>query len=56
MTLSTKLQNLNASLLDKTCIFELKPYFFFTVTKKDTNTFYLLFKNNFILVLCNKIK
>ena len=34
VALSVNLQKLNAFLLYKTCIFELKPNFFFTVPKK----------------------
>ena len=57
--LPMNLQKPNAFLLYKTCIFELKPYFFFIVTivtiQKDAHTVYLPFKNDFILVLYNKI-
>ena len=38
------------------CVFELKPYIlFFIATKKDAHIVHLSFKNDFILVLCNKI-
>ena len=33
----------------------MKPYFFFTVTKKDDHLDYLSYQNSFILVLCNNI-
>ena len=46
--LSMNLQKPNAFLLYKTCILELKPFFFSTFTKKMPI-------NDFILVLCNKI-
>ena len=46
----------NTVLLYKTCVFELKPYIFFLYSYiKDAHTVHLLFKNGFILVLCNKI-
>ena len=38
----------------KTCVFELKPYFFFIATQKMP-MFTFSFKNDFTLVLCNKI-
>ena len=39
----------------KTCVFELKPYFFFIATQKMPIQFTFSFKNGFTLVLCNKI-
>ena len=46
----------NTVLLYKTCVFELKPYIFFLYSYiKDAHTVHVLFKNGFILVLCNKI-
>ena len=39
----------------KTGVFELKPYFFFVATQKMPIQFNFSFKNNFTLVLCNKI-
>ena len=53
--LSMNLHKLNAFLLYKTCTFELKQIFFFTVTKKMAITVYLSLRNDFILVLRNKI-
>ena len=48
-------QNPNNFLLYKTCIFELKSNFLFTVTKKNGLTVYRFFKDDFILNLCDKI-
>ena len=45
----------NVFLLYKTCVFEPKPYFFFIATQKMPIQFTLSFKNDFILVLYNKI-
>ena len=44
----------NAFLLYKTCIFEMKPIFFFIVTKKMARQFTFLSKT-ILLNLCNKI-
>ena len=50
------LQKPNAFLLYKTCVFDLKPYIFFLYShQKDAHTAHICFKNDFILVLCNKI-
>ena len=49
------LHKLNAFLLYETCTLELKQKFFFTVTEKMAVTVYLSLKNDFILVLRNKI-
>ena len=48
-------KNHNAFLLYKTYVFELKPYFFFIATQKMPIQFTFSFKNDFTLVLCNKI-
>ena len=52
-SLCMNLQKPNALLFYKTCIFELKPNFFFTVIKTWPNS--LPFKNDFRLHLINKI-
>ena len=51
--LSMKLQEPNAFLLYKTCVFELKPLFLQLLKNGDTVN--LFFKNDFILNVCNKI-
>ena len=54
-SLCMKLQKPIPFFLYKTCIFEMKPYFLFIVTKKKWPYSLPFFKNNFILNLCNKI-